>query len=106
MLISNHNFTANFKLLGSFHTSKCSLGNFRSRHNCVTRSQESLNLGLLSVYQHQNWDEQINVVCLNLTRRISLLKQLSKYVNMESLKLYYNSYILLIRVYDMELHYG
>ena len=41
-----------------------------------------------------NWDEQISVVCLNLTRRISLLKQLSKYVNMESLKLYYNSYIL------------
>ena len=33
-----------------------------------------------------SWDEQISVVCLNLTRRISLLKQLSKYVNMESLK--------------------
>ena len=36
-----------------------------------------------------NWDEQISAVCLNITHRISLLKQLSKYVNIESLKLYY-----------------
>ena len=41
-----------------------------------------------------DWNEQISAVCLNLTRRISLLKQLSKYVHTDSLKLYYNSYIL------------
>ena len=46
-----------------------------------------------------NWDEQISAVCLNITRRISLLKQLSKYVNIDSLKLYYNSYILPILDY-------
>ena len=37
-----------------------------------------------------NWNEQINAVCLNITRRITLLKQLSKYVDIESLKLYYD----------------
>ena len=41
-----------------------------------------------------NWDEQIHAVCLTITRRITLLRQLSKYVSRDSLKLYYNSYIL------------
>ena len=40
------------------------------------------------------WNEQINVVCLNITRRITLFKQLSKHVDKDSLKLYYNWYIL------------
>ena len=58
-------------------------------------SQKLLGISLDSTL---NWDEQNSVVCLDLTCRISLLKQLSKYVNMESLKLYYNSYIL--QVFD------
>ena len=29
-----------------------------------------------------SWDKQINSVCLNITRRITLLKLLSKYVDM------------------------
>ena len=41
-----------------------------------------------------SWDKQIDSVCLNITRRITLLKLLSKYVDMSNLKLYYNSYIL------------
>ena len=41
-----------------------------------------------------SWDKQIDSVCLNITRRITLLKLLSKYVDMANLKLYYNSYIL------------
>ena len=39
------------------------------------------------------WDKQIDAVCLNISRRITLLKLLSKYVDMESMKQYYNSYI-------------
>ena len=39
-------------------------------------------------------DKQIDAVCLNVTRRITLLKLLSKYVNKSGLKQYYNSYIL------------
>ena len=41
-----------------------------------------------------SWDKQIDSVCLNITRRITLLKLLSKYVDMSNLKNYYNSYIL------------
>ena len=41
-----------------------------------------------------SWDKQIDSVCLNMTRRITLLKLLSKYVDMANLKCYYNSYIL------------
>ena len=40
------------------------------------------------------WDKQIDAVCLHISRRITLLKLLSKYVDMESMKQYYNSYIL------------
>ena len=41
-----------------------------------------------------SWDKQIDSVCLNITRRITLLKLLFKYVDMPNLKLYYNAYIL------------
>ena len=39
-------------------------------------------------------DKQIDSVCLNITRKITLMKMLSKYVNQHGLKLYLNSYIL------------
>ena len=41
-----------------------------------------------------SWDFQIDSICLNIARRITLMKQLSKYVNRESLKQYYISYVL------------
>ena len=41
-----------------------------------------------------SWEKQIDSFCLNITRRITLLKMLSKYFDMSSLKQYYNSYIL------------
>ena len=40
------------------------------------------------------WDQQIDSVCLNITRRITLLKLLSKYVNKAGLNQYFSSYIL------------
>ena len=40
------------------------------------------------------WDIQIDAVCLNITRRITLLKLLSKYVKRPSLNQHYNAYIL------------
>ena len=48
----------------------------------------------ITIDKSLDWNEQISAVCLNLTRRILLLKQLSKYVHVDSLKLYYDSYIL------------
>ena len=43
---------------------------------------------LLGVIIDKNliWDSQIDMVCLNITRRITLMKQLSKYINKDSLK--------------------
>ena len=35
-----------------------------------------------------NWNDQINTVCLNITRKITLLKQLSKYIDKNNMKLY------------------
>ncbi|MCU7800963.1 MAG: reverse transcriptase family protein [gamma proteobacterium symbiont of Lucinoma myriamae] len=46
-----------------------------------------------------SWDKQIDVVCLNITRRITLLKLLSKYIDKSNMIKYYNSYILPILDY-------
>ena len=44
--------------------------------------------------QMLTWDKQIDSVCLNITRKITLMKMVSKYVNQYNFKLYFNSYIL------------
>ena len=44
------------------------------------------------------WEQQISIVCKNVCRKLTLMKLLSKYINQECLKLYYNSYIL--RIFD------
>ena len=46
-----------------------------------------------------SWDKQIDAVCLNITRRITLLKLLLKYIDKSSMNQYYNSYILPILDY-------
>ena len=50
-------------------------------------------LGVI-IDKHLLWDKQIDVICLNITRRITLLKLLSKYLDKNSMNTYYNSYIL------------
>ena len=40
-----------------------------------------------------SWDNQIDAVCLNVTRRIALMKLLSKYLDQSHLNQYYNSYV-------------
>ena len=50
-------------------------------------------LGVI-IDKHLSWDKQIDTVCLNITRKISLLKLLSKYIDKASMNTYYNSYIL------------
>ena len=46
-----------------------------------------------------SWDKQIDAFCLNITRHITLLKMLSKYIDQGNMRLYYNSYILPILDY-------
>ena len=40
------------------------------------------------------WEQQIDLVCRNVSRKLILIKLLSKYVNQNSLKQYYNLYVL------------
>ena len=49
-------------------------------------------LGVI-IDKHLSWDKQIDTVCLNITRKISLWKLLSKYID-KAKNTYYNSYIL------------
>ena len=51
---------------------------------------------LLGIYTDNtlNWDKHVDFVCLNVSRKINLLKLLSKYVRKKGLNQYYNSYIL------------
>ena len=53
----------------------------------------------ITIDSTMSWDQQISVVCLNVSRKITIMKLLSKYVDQESLKQYYNSYILPILDY-------
>ena len=46
-----------------------------------------------------SWDKQVDSVCLEVVRNITLLKLLSKHADQKSLNLYYNSYILPILDY-------
>ena len=45
------------------------------------------------------WDKQVDFVCLNVSRKINLLKLLSKNVSRTGLNQYYNAYILPILDY-------
>ena len=61
--------------------------------NEIIQQVETQKLLGLIIDRFLHWNEQINAACLNITRRITVLKQLCKYVDKDSLKLYYNSYI-------------
>ena len=55
-------------------------------------------LGII-INKNLSRDKQIDAVCANITRRITPLKLLSKYIDQPNMKLYYNSYILPIMDY-------
>ena len=59
----------------------------------IQNVEEQKLLGLI-IANKLTWNEQIDTVCLNITRRITLLKLLSKYIDKRSMSQYYNSYIL------------
>ena len=68
-------------------------------NNIEIKSVNAQNHLGITIDSTMSWDQQISVVCLNVSRKITLMKLLSKYVNQESLKQYYNSYILPILDY-------
>ena len=58
---------------------------------------ESINaqkhLGIITD-KNLTWELQIDLVCQSISRKLTLMKPLSKYVNKNSLKQYYNLYVL------------
>ena len=48
----------------------------------------------ITIDKNLTWEQQIDLVCRNVSRKLTLMKLLSKYVNQSSLKQYYNSYVL------------
>ena len=45
----------------------------------------------ITIDKNLTWEQQIDLVCRNVRRKLTLMKLLSKYVNQNSLKQYYNS---------------
>ena len=48
----------------------------------------------ITIYKILTWEKQIDLVRQNVSRKLTRMKLLSKYVNQNSLKQYYNSYVL------------
>ena len=67
--------------------------------NQVIQNADQQKLLGVIIDENLSWDKQINAVCLNITRRITLMKLLSKYIDQANIKLYYNPYILPIMDY-------
>ena len=49
---------------------------------------------VITIDKTLTWEQQIDSVCRNVSRKLALTKLLSKYVSQNSLKQYYNSYVL------------
>ena len=65
--------------------------------NSVTINEHSIesvsalkHLGI-TIDKNLMWEQQIDLVCRNVSRKLTLMKLLSKYVNQNSLKQYYSS---------------
>ena len=62
--------------------------------NELIKSVENQKLLGVTIDNTLTWETQVNIVCLNVTKRITLMKLLSRYIHRSSLNQYYNSYIL------------
>ena len=71
-------------------------------HDELAKEVNNQKLLVVIIDKTLTWDKQIDAVCLSITRRITLLKLLSKYVKRPSLNHYRNEYMLpffLLRMY-------
>ena len=48
----------------------------------------------IAIDKKMTWEQEIDLVCRNVSHKLTLMKLLSKYANLNSLKQYYNSYVL------------
>ena len=62
--------------------------------NEIIKQVDNQKLLGVTIDQTLSWDKQVDIVALNISKRITLLKLLSKYIGKDSLNQYFNSYIL------------
>ena len=55
----------------------------------------------ITIDKNLTWEKQIDLVCQHVSRKVTLMKLLSKYVNQNSLKQYYNSYFSQCSILDV-----
>ena len=67
--------------------------------NELKKSVENQKLLGVTIDNTLTWDTQVNIVCQNVTKRITLMKLFSRYIDISSLNQCYNSYILPILDY-------
>ena len=81
-------------IVGSKHTTPANEGIFVtiSEHSIESVSARK-HLGI-TINKNLIWEQQVDLVCRNVSRKLTLMKLLSKYVYQNSLKQYYNSYVL------------
>jgi len=63
-------------------------------NNIVIEQVEHYNLLGVTVDKHLTWQLHINNVCRKLNSKLALLKRIKPYLNYETMKLFFNSYIL------------
>jgi len=74
---------------------RSSTDNLRLNINGIILEQiKEFNLLGVTIDEHLTWQSQINSVCRKLNFKLALLKRINYFINYETKKLFYNSYIL------------
>ena len=74
---------------------RSSTDNFRLNINGIILEQiKEFNLLGVTIDEHLTWQSHINSVCRKLNFKLALLKRINSFINYETKKLFYNSYIL------------
>ena len=81
-------------ILGSRHTTSANEDISVSINGHMTEVVSTQKHLGLTIDSNLTWEQQINQVCQNVSRKLTLMKVLSKFINQDSLKLYYNSYVI------------
>ena len=80
-------------VVGSKHMTSANEGiNVTINEYSIESVRAEKHLGI-TIDKNLTWEQQIDLVCRNVSRKLALMKLLSKYVNQNSLKQYYNSYV-------------
>ena len=81
-------------VVGSKHMTSANEGISVTMNEHSIESVSAQKLLGIKIDKNLTWEQQIDLVCRNISRNLILMKLLSKYVNQNSLKQYYNSYVL------------